>query len=342
MEQRTPTVTAEAPKATSAPEPRPPGALPAERLLRCPVTGAELLRSGDHLVAAGHPNRRFPIVDGVPVLLDEEQSVFRAEDFLQRRVTTMAELQPQRGRVSRLRRIARALASRIPPRTYNTADFTSDEALATVLSEIAEPSVLVIGCGDRAIEPGNGTVVYTDVSFGPLVQYICDAHSLPFEDGSFDLVIASAVLEHVVDPARCVAEIWRVLKPDGRVFAVTPFIQQVHMGRYDFTRFTYMGHRMLFRRFDTLRSGMAGGPGMALAWTLDYYLTSFSEAPTVRTVLSHLGRLLFFWLRYADRLLRHRAGAYDCASAYYFFGRRREQALPPRAVLDEHVGLNPL
>ena len=34
----------------------------------------------------------------------------------------------------------------------------------------------------------------------------------------------------------------------------------MHIGAYDFTRFTPLGHRRLFRWFDELASGMQGGP----------------------------------------------------------------------------------
>jgi len=38
----------------------------------------------------------------------------------------------------------------------------------------------------------------------------------------FDGAIAQAVLEHVADPYRCVAELHRVLKPDALVYAEIP------------------------------------------------------------------------------------------------------------------------
>ncbi len=46
-----------------------------------------------------------------------------------------------------------------------------------------------------------------------------DACALPFEDATFDAVVATAVLGETPDPARAVAEIARVLRPGGR-FAV--------------------------------------------------------------------------------------------------------------------------
>src|SRR5437763_12706230 len=50
-----------------------------------------------------------------------------------------------------------------------------------------------------------------------------DAESLPFADGSFDLVLGHAVLHHLPDLERAFSEIHRVLKPGGRVaFAGEP------------------------------------------------------------------------------------------------------------------------
>jgi ubiquinone/menaquinone biosynthesis C-methylase UbiE len=52
----------------------------------------------------------------------------------------------------------------------------------------------------------------------PAVEHVQgDAHELPFEPASFDLVYARYLLEHVADPARVVAEMRRVLRPGGRI-----------------------------------------------------------------------------------------------------------------------------
>jgi len=45
---------------------------------------------------------------------------------------------------------------------------------------------------------------------------------LPFEDGAFDLVWASEVIEHVADTARWLSEVRRVLVPRGRLLITTP------------------------------------------------------------------------------------------------------------------------
>ena len=48
-----------------------------------------------------------------------------------------------------------------------------------------------------------------------------DAQSIPFEDETFDAVIANHMLYHVPDRPKGIAEIKRVLKADGRLFATT-------------------------------------------------------------------------------------------------------------------------
>jgi SAM-dependent methyltransferase len=45
---------------------------------------------------------------------------------------------------------------------------------------------------------------------------------LPLEDGAFDLVWASEVIEHVTDTARWLSEVRRVLRPGGRLLLTTP------------------------------------------------------------------------------------------------------------------------
>ncbi|MDQ8045831.1 MAG: class I SAM-dependent methyltransferase [Solirubrobacteraceae bacterium] len=70
---------------------------------------------------------------------------------------------------------------------------------------------------------------------------------LPFEDASFDGVVAKDLLEHVADPGAVVREINRVLKPGGRVFASSPDAQKWVWNDYTHVRpFTRTGFRRLF------------------------------------------------------------------------------------------------
>ena len=49
-----------------------------------------------------------------------------------------------------------------------------------------------------------------------------DAMSLPFKDGSFDKIICSEVLEHLMDDAQGVRELVRVLKDQGAIAVTIP------------------------------------------------------------------------------------------------------------------------
>ena len=62
-------------------------------------------------------------------------------------------------------------------------------------------------------------------------------------------------------------------------------MQPVHMGAYDFTRFTHLGHRRLFRYFEEIRSGIALGPGTSAGQILLYALTSLSDKPSIRKLV---------------------------------------------------------
>jgi ubiquinone/menaquinone biosynthesis C-methylase UbiE len=181
-------------------------------------------------------------------------------------------------------------------------------------------------------------LIESDVSFGARIAVICDAHNIPFEDGAFDGVVVQAVLEHVVDPRKCVDEIHRVLTERGLVYAETPFMQQVHGRQYDFTRFTHLGHRRLFRRFDEIDSGVMCGPGMALAWSYQYFLLSFAKSRTTRALIRLFSGLTAFYLKYFDRWLVNRAGAFDAASGCYFLGRRADGVLSDKELVRLYRG----
>ncbi len=195
----------------------------------------------------------------------------------------------------------------------------------------------MLGAGNtRYDEPAE--VIYTDVAFSPGIGAIADGHDLPFDDGSFDFVLAVSVLEHVADPPRVVSEIWRVLAPEGRVYAATPFLQPVHMGAYDFTRFTPLGHRRLFRRFSEIDSGMALGPGVVAGWSLRMVLANLFPSRRWRAATSFVCLLLSVPLKLLDFATRRNPASLDGAGGVYFYGTRQEVALPDREIIGLYRG----
>jgi len=99
---------------------------------------------------------------------------------------------------------------------------------------------LDIGCGWRLLGKGlerleddlvtsPRLVVGCDLELSSLAKHrnirkvlMTSAESLPFADGSFDLVSCNMVAEHFSDPPRCLAEMARVLAPGGHLVIHTP------------------------------------------------------------------------------------------------------------------------
>jgi len=99
--------------------------------------------------------------------------------------------------------------------------------------------------GDRVADLGCGSGVFTDLlrrqgldcvgldlspkllEIGrkkyPGVEFVeGDVEHLPFPTGSLDGVLLSGIVHHLPDPARCAAEVFRVLRPGGRFVAFDP------------------------------------------------------------------------------------------------------------------------
>jgi SAM-dependent methyltransferase len=309
-------------------------------LLRCPATGAALKPDGDAL-ATEDGSRRYPVVNGVPILIDEEHSVFRIGDF--------HAADPSPDGTTGWRRLAKRVGAVLPDDSLNVGTRANVERLLELLADgrDGQPAcVLVIGGATvgKGLEPLFASplvdLTETDVWLGPRTRIVCDGHALPFADAAFDAVVCQAVLEHVLDPGRVVSEIHRVLRPNGLVYSEIPFMQQVHEGRYDFTRYTQLGHRRLFREFDDLASNAVCGPGMALAWSIRYLCASLAGGSRFRrAVIERVVPLFTFWLPWLDRRLAATPGGSDAASSTSFLGRRREAPVPDAEVVAGYAGL---
>jgi ubiquinone/menaquinone biosynthesis C-methylase UbiE len=121
---------------------------------------------------------------------------------------------------------------------------TYDDVMGAVTARFVEPLLDAAGVGagtrllDAACGPGTlaaaaavrgASVVGIDLAPGmvelaserhPSLRFLQgDVEHLPFEDGSFDAVVAGFLLHHVPDPDRAVAELARALTRGGRLAA---------------------------------------------------------------------------------------------------------------------------
>lgn len=109
------------------------------------------------------------------------------------------------------------------------------ELLARCASAQPDDRVLEVGCGaghvlqlfdasDRTgVDLSESMLARARARLGPHVRLIRgSADGLPFDDGSFDVVLCTEVLEHVPDPRSAIAELMRVARPDARVVVSIP------------------------------------------------------------------------------------------------------------------------
>jgi ubiquinone/menaquinone biosynthesis C-methylase UbiE len=132
-----------------------------------------------------------------------------------------------------------------------------------VFDQIDLPSkcrILELGCGPGGLWcenldriPAGWDITLTDFSPGMVEEAqeslsssgrtfafeIVDAQSIPYESASFDAVVANHMLYHIPNRAKALAEIRRVLRPGGKLYAST--VGESHMRELD----------ELVARFDT-------------------------------------------------------------------------------------------
>jgi SAM-dependent methyltransferase len=99
-----------------------------------------------------------------------------------------------------------------------------------------------------------------DMREGPGVDRIEDVHTLSFADSSVGTVLMLETLEHVENPFQALAEIFRVLKPEGIVVVSCCMDFPVHEHPADYWRLTPQGFDLLLRPFCPRRVYVQGNP----------------------------------------------------------------------------------
>jgi len=112
--------------------------------------------------------------------------------------------------------------------------------------------LLDVGCGDKQHEhifrpfvdsylgiEHEATYTSTNASSHETkADLLYDGKRLPFDDASFDTVLSVQVLEHTPYPAELIAEMSRVLRPEGVLVMTVPFSFRLHEEPHDYLRFT--------------------------------------------------------------------------------------------------------
>lgn len=115
------------------------------------------------------------------------------------------------------------------------------------LAEICRnKNVVDIGCGygrnRKIVEDAGGKWTGVEPFEGGAHTVVADAEDLPFENDTFDVAIMDAVLEHIPDVSKAIAEVARVLKPGGVFIGYVAFMECFHEISYSHLSFKALEH----------------------------------------------------------------------------------------------------
>jgi len=133
------------------------------------------------------------------------------------------------------------------------------KGLYTAMSQFVpklQGKILDVGCGQKPYQHLCNTVVeYIGLEIdspenriNKHADYFYDGKNFPFENREFDSVMTNQVLEHVFNPDEFLAEIYRILKPDGMLLLTAPFVWDEHEQPIDYARYSSFGLKHLLQK----------------------------------------------------------------------------------------------
>jgi SAM-dependent methyltransferase len=206
---------------------------------------------------------------------------------------------------------------------YNLYEWIGD-AVATYHLDRAG-SVLNIGAGGEIAKLLSSLGIRSisiDIDPGRGPDQVASVENLEcFADSSFDAVFCIDVLEHVKAPAAAIAEISRILRPEGLMVGSTPFLLGIHDAPADYWRFTRHGLAVLFSDMETLalRERNAYFASVAVLLTRRFVIGTRQQRRRA-LVLSPLLLMLAGVVEFLDRFL---PGS-EATTGYFFVMRRRK------------------
>ena len=122
--------------------------------------------------------------------------------------------------------------------------------------------VLDLGCGDNPHYYKNikGNIVCLDIIKSDKTNIVADADFLPLKKNSFDKVIMINSLYYFKNPLNVLENLCPILKKNGKLIIIVPFMYPIHDAPDDKYRFTEFGlNTMLQDNFKVLSIEPVGG-----------------------------------------------------------------------------------
>ena len=160
------------------------------------------------------------------------------------------------------------LAPEMSRPTVQPRDHISNELPDEALSIIRDAKGWVLNLSAGGTKRRFDHVVEVEYSIFRNTDVVADAHALPFDDATFDAAIVMNAFEHYRDPRKVACELFRVLKPGGRLHVRTAFLQPLHEPPWHFYNCTSYGLAEWFKAFETetLRVSDNFCPNHSIAW----------------------------------------------------------------------------
>ncbi len=279
----------------------------------------------------------YKIIKGIPIVIDESKSIFKVDDIAKNVPTA----QNSSYRKDSLKNIIR---KKVLPAL--SKDFGFLKRYKALANNFKNKTILIIGAGDKVHFYNDmfkeSLVITSDVHLQFSPDIVFDAHQIPFKASSFDLVIASQVLEHTFKPWEVANELERVVKIGGKLLIETPFNFPYHSPPYDFYRFTFTGLRSLFSKcnLDSFQANEGSASAVA-TFNAQFLIDAFSNR-YLRMLMLFISRFLFGWIKYLD-LIKKKASYLSLFSPMGFsmLFVRDEVKRTNAQLLDEFYNLKP-
>lgn len=104
-----------------------------------------------------------------------------------------------------------------------------------IISDALRPGkTLELGGGSGNLKAFFPEAISSDILFASWLDAVLDAHRLPFKDESLDNIVMFDVLHHLAVPAIFFYEAQRVLRPEGRIVMMEPYVSWASFFIYQF------------------------------------------------------------------------------------------------------------
>lgn len=242
--------------------------------------------------------RHYPVRAGVPLFLDPDAFDAEVRAFEQDPGTGILSKETQkkaglRGWVMRNEWVLGPPIARDPGKAARLADLAAEHAAGGGLA-------VNVGSQGTRVWP---EVLNLDTEPGETVDLLGDAHNLPLADASVRVAVSTSVFEHLREPQRAAAELFRILEPGGVLYLEVPWLYELHGCPMDFTRWTLPGLRQLLSAFELEADGPIGGPATVTARMLRGLAFSLTPGRYLRYAVRTLCTWGLFWMKYLDALV---------------------------------------